>query len=122
MNANANSSADWLGSARSAFLAWWLPHAALLGGLFVSSPARAAIWTAVLIWMGAACILNAQRCGRTHCRYTGPYYLAMIVPVLALGIGILPDGLYAWLILGAIIVLGSKTIWWATERAWGRFS
>ena len=21
--------------------------------------------------------LNARRCGRTHCRYTGPYYLAM---------------------------------------------
>jgi len=28
--------------------------------------------------MGTACILNARRCGRTHCRYTGPYYLAMI--------------------------------------------
>jgi hypothetical protein len=48
---------------------------------------RVVIWTIALIWMGAACVLNARQCGRTHCRYTGPYYLAMIAPVLVLGSG-----------------------------------
>jgi hypothetical protein len=97
-------------------LAWGLPHAALVAGLLVMVPARTAIWIAALAWMSVACILNAWRCGRTHCRFTGPYYLVMILPVLALGLGIVPASLFGWLFLGAFIIL------WATERAWGRFS
>jgi len=116
------ASRDWLNSPRGSLLAWWIPHAAILAGLFVPTPVRAAIWTIALIWMGTACILNARRCGRTHCRYTGPYYLLTIVPVLVLGSGIVATGIYGWIVLGVVIVAGSKLIWWATERAWGRFS
>ena len=94
----------------------------MVAGLLVMVPARTAIWIAALAWMGVACILNARRCGRTHCRFTGPYYLVMILPVLALGLGIVPASLFGWLILGAFIILGGKAIWWATERAWGMFS
>jgi asparagine N-glycosylation enzyme membrane subunit Stt3 len=72
--------------------------------------------------MGMACILNARRCGRTHCRYTGPYYLAMIAPVLLLAAGIGSAGFYSSLILGILILAGSRAIWWATEHAWGKFS
>jgi hypothetical protein len=52
----------------------------------------------------------------------GTYYLAMILPVFAFGDGIVPSGFYGWLALGAVILLGSRVIWWATERAWGKFS
>jgi hypothetical protein len=72
--------------------------------------------------MGTACILSARRCKRTHCRYTGPYYLAMTAPVVALGLGIVSAGIYAWVVLGVLILAGSKLIWWATDRAWGEFS
>jgi hypothetical protein len=41
-------------------------------------------------------MLNARRCNRTHCRYTGPYYLAMIVPVVALGVGLITVGVLGW--------------------------
>jgi hypothetical protein len=71
--------------------------------------------------MGAACILNSRRCGRTHCRYTGPYYLAMIAPVLMLASGAISVDFYAWLSLAVLILGGSMIIWWATERAWGKF-
>jgi len=70
--------------------------------------------------MGAACIANNQRCGRTHCRYTGPYYLAMTAPVLVLGFGIISSD-YEWIALGVAIGVGSGFIWWATEP-WGKFS
>ena len=40
----------------------------MLAGLFVPIPIRTVIWTAALLWMGVACILNGKRCGRTHCR------------------------------------------------------
>jgi hypothetical protein len=43
--------------------------------------------------MGTACILNARRSGRTHCRFTGPYYLAMTAPVLVLASGVATAGL-----------------------------
>jgi hypothetical protein len=113
---------DWLRSPRTSLLGWWLPHAAIVVGLLAPVPVRAAIWTIALVWMGMACILNARRCGRTHCRYTGPYYLAMIAPVLLLAAGIGSARFFGWLILAVLILAGSKTIWWATERAWGKFS
>jgi hypothetical protein len=114
------ASRDWLGSTRTNLFAWWIPQGAILAGLLMPVPARTAIWVTALIWMGTACRLNARRCNRTHCRYTGPYYLAMIAPVLTLGL--VSAILYVWLILGCVILLGSKLIWWATERAWGKFS
>jgi hypothetical protein len=94
----------------------------LVAGVLVVVPARTVIWIVALAWMGVACILNARRCGRTHCRFTGPYYLSMIIPVLSLGLGVVRAGLFGWLALGAFIILGGKTIWWATERARGKFS
>jgi hypothetical protein len=103
-------------------LAWWVPHAAMLATLFLSVPIRAVVWTVALIWMGSACILNARQCGRTHCRYTGPYYLAMNIPVLVIASSGVSASFYGWIVLGVVIVAGSGIIWWATERAWGKFS
>ena len=116
------TSRDWLRSPRTNVLAWWVPQGAIVASLFLPVPLRIVIWIVALIWMGTACILNAKRCGRTHCRYTGPYYLAMIAPVLALGPGILDADILGWLALAVVILIGSKLIWWATEREWGKFS
>ena len=118
----APSSRDWLGSPRTSLLAWWIPQAAIVAGLLVPVPARAAVWIVALLWMGLACMLNARRCGRTHCRYTGPFYLVMIVPVLVLEWNNLAATIYGWLALALLILAGGKIIWWATERAWGKFS
>lgn len=115
-------SRDWLSSLPISALAWWAPKTAMVASLFAPVPARAAIWIIALVWMGTACLLNTRRCGRTHCRYTGPYYLAMIVPVLVLASGAVSTSLFGWIALAVLIVGGSLTIWWITERAWGRFS
>src|SRR5262245_37316504 len=113
---------DWVGNARSNVLAWWIPKGAIVVALLAPVPLRAAVWSIALVWMGVACILNAQRCGRTHCRYTGPYYLAMIVPVTLLATGIVSANIYGWLALALFIIGGGWIIWGATERAWGKFS
>ena len=117
----ARASRDWLGSTRANLLAWWLPQAGIAAGLFVPVDIRTAVWIVALVWMGAACILNSRRCGRTHCRYTGPYYLAMILPVLVLGVVGASAGLSGWIALGVLIVIGGRLLWWGTERAWGKF-
>ncbi len=119
-NETIRTSRDWVASARTNILAWWVPHAAMLATLFVAVPARTTVWTIAVAWMGIACVLNARQCCRTHCRYTGPYYLAMIVPVMAMGF--MSAGAFAWIALGTVIVGGAKLIWFATERVWGKFS
>jgi hypothetical protein len=113
---------DWAGNVRAYALAWGVPSLAIIAGSLVDAPARTAIWTVALIWMGTACLMNSRRCGRTHCRFTGPFYLFLIVPVLLHGFGLISLGPYAWWILGATILLGGTVIWWATEAAWGKFS
>jgi hypothetical protein len=115
-------SRDWLGSTRASALAWWVPQAAIVVALTAPVSLRAVVWLVALIWIGTACVLNSRRCGRTHCRYTGPYYLAMIVPVLVLASGVISAGFSGWLMLGVVILAGGKIIWWVTEFAWGRFS
>lgn len=113
---------DWAGALRTYGLVWGPPIAAIVVGMFLDVGVRMVIRTIALGWMGTACLLNARRCGRTHCRFTGPFYLLMILPVLAAGSGIVLIDTYGWLLLAIFIVLGSKIIWWATERAWGKFS
>src|SRR5712691_5501350 len=103
MSTIAKSTADWVGNARANILAWWIPKGAIIAALFAPGPVRAAVWTVALIWMGTACILNARRCGRTHCRYTGPYYLAMIAPVVVLASGLVTANFYGWLVLAVLI-------------------
>jgi hypothetical protein len=115
-------SRDWLQSPHKNLLAWWIPWIAVIAGLFAPVHVRTALWIVALSWMGTACILNAKRCGRTHCRYTGPYYLAMIAPVGVFGSGFVSAGIYAWLALAGVILLGSTLLWRATERAWGKYS
>src|SRR5258708_38173968 len=96
-NAPTQTARDWLASVHISLLAWWMPKAAILAGLFVLVSVRAVIWIIALVWMGTACILNARRCNRTHCRYTGPYYLLMIAPVLVLGL--VSAWIYSWMFL-----------------------
>jgi hypothetical protein len=100
----AQRSHDWLQSPHTN-LAWWIPWIAVIAGLLAPVLVRTAIWIVALSWMGTACILNAKRCGRTHCRYTGPYDLAMSAPVVALGYGFVSGGIYAWVVLASVILL-----------------
>ncbi|MFQ5468547.1 MAG: hypothetical protein ACE5DS_10500 [Kiloniellaceae bacterium] len=45
----------------------------------------------------------------------------MIAPVVLLGAGAFSFGAWAWWGLGAMILLGSKIIWIATEVIWGKY-
>jgi hypothetical protein len=121
-NDRAGPARDWVGSFRTYGLAWGIPLIGMFVGLFVDVQLRVAIWSLALAWMGSACLINARRCGRTHCRYTGPYYLLAIAPVVGFGWWSGAISTYGWLVLGAVILAGGKLIWYGTERAWGKFS
>jgi hypothetical protein len=91
----------------------------IAAALFAPTPLRTVVWTIAMAWTGAACLVNAARCGRTHCRYTGPFYLALIVPTLVAGSA--DASTPVWIALAALILIGGKAIWWASERVWGRY-
>ncbi len=58
------SSRDWLRSPRTNLLAWWIPQAAILAGLFVPVPARGAIWIVAfprVLWMARIGCFHSRR-------------------------------------------------------------
>ncbi len=112
---------DWIRSPRSYIVAWGIPTTALILGVFVPPPWRAFIWVLALLWMGAACLANAARCGRTHCYFTGPLFLLMALFVILHGFEIVWLGPNGWMWLGAAIVTGTIGVWIVTEKVWGKF-
>lgn len=63
---------------------FWLPPLAIVASGFASLDPlwRTAIWVGALGIMGAGCMTNALRCGRTHCYFTGPFFLVMALAAL----------------------------------------
>jgi len=112
---------DWASDWRTLVSVWGLPGVAMLGAVWFEPAPRAVVWSLLLVWMGAACLVNARRCGRTHCRFTGPFFLLMAALVVAHAVGALPFGPYGWEILGGMTVLGNALIWWVSERLLGTF-
>ena len=96
--------------------------AIMVAAAFFDADVRGAIWIAMLLWMGVACLANARRCKRTHCRFTGPFFILMAGLVANYATGVLPLGSNGWGILGAFIILGFGFLWWGSEQLWGKFS
>ena len=123
MDGSVRQQRDWVGSPLSRFVAWGLPTAALVIAIFMPPSARTLIWSVSLPWMGVACIANATRCGRTHCYFTGPFFLIMAVAVVLHGSDILWLGANGWIWLGSTIVVGGYgALWLLPERIWGKFA
>ena len=80
---------DWAGNRRTLALLWGLPAGFMLIGAFLEPLPRAVVWTAMLLWMGGACLANARRCSRTHCHVTGPFFIVMGAGVVAHASGFL---------------------------------
>lgn len=105
------------------FLAVW--GGPVLAGLIASFAAPSIAWAAgawalALAWMGAACLVNARRCGRLHCFFSGPILLvgALLAALVALGLlDANAIGLGA-IVTGALVLFG---LTYALELAWGRY-
>ncbi|MSU90348.1 hypothetical protein GE300_12080 [Rhodobacteraceae bacterium 2CG4] len=107
---------DFLSTLPGALIAWGLPIVAMVLVIGVPHPVKTWTWTGALIWMGTACLWNARRCGRRHCFWTGPFFLAMAIVVLAFGYGHVDLGSQGWKWLAAAIGLGAWVITAVTER------
>jgi len=116
-------SRDILSSWRRVFVLYWLPAIAIVvaGAPAISNGWRTVVWVVALAIMGAACIVNALRCGRVHCYITGPFFLLMALAALLYGLGIMHLGGNGWNLLGLIGLIGTIALWWLPEMFLGRY-
>ena len=104
-------------------LMWGVPIAAILStnfGLWAPQPTLFII-AGALIWMGIGCLLNARRCGRVHCRFTGPWFLLAGLVPLMVGFGILDLSTGQWNIFSAVTTFGALGIWYFSEKILGTY-
>ena len=121
INPESCQSKDWVSDPRSYVIAWGLPGIMLLVGIFLDPLTRTVMWAGALVWKGIACLANAARWGRTHCYFTGPYFLVLAIVTVLHGLQIVWLGASGWLWLSLMIVAGGGALWFFTERAWGKF-
>lgn len=123
MNSNPPGPRDILGDWRLALLAYGLPTAAIVasGSLAVGNGWRTAIWALASLVMGGACLANALRCGRVHCFFTGPFFIALAVVIVLYGVGVLPLGASGWNILSAVMLIGALALTILPELIGGKY-
>lgn len=109
---------------RIGVLLWGVPLAAIAATavLEVAPLTRTLVWTVSLAWVGAACLANASRSGRVHCHVTGPFFLLLAALSLVHGLGIVSLGARGWLLIGAILVVGTPLLTFVPEWIWGKYS
>jgi hypothetical protein len=121
-NISKNNNNDLTVKPLSFMTGWGLPMIILTGTNFISVP----YWIVILViaatflWMGACCLINAQRCHRRHCYYSGPIFLIGAALTLVFGFGILRYGQDDL----TIIVWGTVLAVFLTfipERIWGKY-
>ncbi len=112
---------DVLCSGAKMFLFWCLPSFAFALGFFVSPGLKTVLWTLSLGFMGTVCLLNASRCGRIHCYFTGPFFIVAAVTSLGYGIGLLPFGPSGWKWIGDITIIGAIVLSCIPEIVLGRY-
>jgi hypothetical protein len=117
---SATRNADWSRGTRGC-LTWGIPIAILLVSPEIGTRYLVIVWPVLLIFMGVACVLNARRCGRTHCYVTGPFFLLLAGGALLYGIGILPLGARGWSTLSLALVIGSVALCCGSEWIFGRY-
>jgi hypothetical protein len=111
---------DWASGVRGC-MTFGIPAAILLISPTISTRYLVIVWPALLTFMGVACLLNARRCGRTHCYVTGPFFLILAGIALLYGIDILPLGARGWSTLSAAFVIGGVTLCCVPEMLLGRY-
>ncbi|GAM97412.1 MAG: hypothetical protein R3C31_10340 [Hyphomonadaceae bacterium] len=110
-------------SARAgSFLGIWIAPIVCAGLVTVFAPeppwAAPIAWTAAFSWMGGACLLNARRCGRLHCYFSGP--ILLVGALAALAAGVVDFGSHG-LILIVAVTLALASLTYGLERAWDRY-
>ena len=120
-NINGVKNQDLTSDRLRAFLLWGVPHICFFIGIFTNPVLRTILWSSSLFFAGTACLINAFRCGRFHCYFTGPFYLFMAMMSLFYGLGFLDFGARGWIWIGGIVVIVAPILIRLPERLYGKY-
>ncbi len=84
-NQSKSCGSDLAGSRWSCVI-WGVPISLLCASAWGGGLFQAVAWPLSFALMGGACLVNARKCGRTHCHVTAPLYL--IAALLSVGAGL----------------------------------
>ena len=120
MNPN---SGDILSSPLLAAAVYCLPAAVIVlsGNFDIGNQGRAAVWAACLGVMATGCLVNAYRCGRMHCYFTGPFLILMALASMAYGFGWLALGTGGWNWIGGVTLGGAILLGCVPEFLFGKY-
>jgi hypothetical protein len=117
----SSASCDWSCHSPAFLLGWGLPIAALsLSGPFAPSWMHV-IWPVAFLWMSVACVLNAGRCGRVHCYFTGVFFFILSVLSGLHGFDVVDLGSSAWSWISVTAIIGGVALTIFPEMIWGRY-
>jgi hypothetical protein len=114
-NVNSKSTRD-LTTSGAAWLFWYGPIAVIFMGSFWL-PGRNWLWAGAFAVMGIGCLVNASRCQRLHCYFTGPLFLAAAGYAIAGQFQLVPLNADVFL----LVVLGLSCAFHCAERPFGRY-
>lgn len=102
------------------FLVYGVPSIAmqLVGNLSDSTSAVAGTWTVGFAVMGTACLVNARRCGRVHCWFTGPWFLLAALLTVLRYLEVIRLG---WPTILNAGMLGALVLFFVSENIWGKY-
>lgn len=114
---------DLLANLPLAILIFWVPILAIVatGYAHVDYAVRTGVWTGACLVMGTGCLVNARRCGRLHCYWTGPFFLLGALVSLLYGLQLLPLGNSGWGIIGYTLLAGVVFLTYLPEQFMGRY-
>lgn len=104
--------------------AWGLPILAIIAVNFARNlipfEATVLVLAAAFAWMGLACLLNARRCHRRHCYYSGPILLAGAIAIIMVGLKLVPPGPVS-LNDVTLTTFGLVALTFVSELIWGKY-
>ncbi|KMP12587.1 hypothetical protein UZ36_00570 [Candidatus Nitromaritima sp. SCGC AAA799-C22] len=113
---------DWITKPGEFFIAWGLPIFALVLSVAVFEGLKEVVWPVSLAWMGIGCLMNAKRCHRRHCFYTGPFFLVLALVSFLHGWKIFSFGPYGWSWIGGTFLLGGLSLTYISELIFGKYA
>jgi hypothetical protein len=117
----SSATSDWSCHSPSFLLGWGLP----IAGMSISGAMKPEwmflIWPIALLWISVACLVNASRCGRVHCYFTGTFFFILAVLSGLHGFNIVDLGASAWTWIGITAIAGGIALTILPEMIWGRY-
>ena len=117
----AARSKDWARRPGSWGLWWGLPILIGISTNFWRGPLVdiAFVWMVAFGWMGTGCLLNARRCSRLHCYFSGPILWLGAIAIALVGAGVIANaGALSFVVSGTTIL---ALLSFVPEAIWGRY-